>query len=355
MIVGLDIGRQYVKAVQLDKTRSGYKVQNAVTRLVPEPNRPFDPEKIDNPAWVVAIRELFRELNVKPKKVKHLVSSISSSNISVKQITTMEMATDELYSAMNFEARKHIPMDGTDAVIDFQVFGSNKKEVDKIDVGLVACTKGVLNTHLELLKDSGLKAGIVDADPIALTNLFTHLHDYPEDGVVVMLDIGALSSTVVVWGRQDQYFTRDIPIGGHQFVKWLSDKKSLDYTEAQEKLSHSGLELISDNDTAPEEDATAGAISVADRTVFDNLVEDLRRSLRYYAKSTGQSYFLKIFLTGGAADIPGLSDFIHEKLNVDVDILNPFVKFEQPDDLEIPHPSRYAIAAGLAMRGGMTK
>ena len=39
---------------------------------------------------------------------------------------------------MTFEARKHIPMDGSDAVIDFQVFGPNPKEVDKIDIGLVA-------------------------------------------------------------------------------------------------------------------------------------------------------------------------------------------------------------------------
>ena len=48
---------------------------------------------------------------------------------------TMDMATEELQSALTFEARKHIPMDGTDAVIDFQIFGQNPNEVDKIDVG----------------------------------------------------------------------------------------------------------------------------------------------------------------------------------------------------------------------------
>ena len=46
-------------------------------------------------------------------------------------------------------------MDGTDAVIDYQILGSNKQEVDKIDVGLVACTKGFAS-HMDLLK-SGLK------------------------------------------------------------------------------------------------------------------------------------------------------------------------------------------------------
>ena len=98
------------------------------------------------------------------------------------------MPSDELESAMTFEARKHIPMDGTDAVIDYQIIGSNKKEVDKIDVGLVACTKGVLNNHIDLLKDCGLKPGIVDVNPIAMSNAFSFIKDVPEDGLVVLED-----------------------------------------------------------------------------------------------------------------------------------------------------------------------
>ena len=80
--------------------------------------------------WVMAVRELMREMNINPKRVKNLVTSLNGTNVSVKQITTMDMPEDELFSSMTFEARKHIPMDGSDAVIDFQVFGPNPKEVD---------------------------------------------------------------------------------------------------------------------------------------------------------------------------------------------------------------------------------
>ena len=125
------------------------------------------------------------------------------------------MPEDELFSSMTFEARKHIPMDGSDAIIDFQVFGPNPKEVDKIDVGLVACTKKVSNAHLDLLKEVGFTPGIVDADPIAITNAFGNANEFPEEGAIVLLDIGSVSSSLVVWGRKDQFFTRDIPIGGY--------------------------------------------------------------------------------------------------------------------------------------------
>ena len=109
MYLGLDIGRQYVKMVAVDKTKDGYRILDAGTRLVPEPNTAYDPEKIDRPHWVMAVKELFRQQNLNPRKVRKVVSGINGSSASVKQITTMDMPAEELESAMTFEARKHIP------------------------------------------------------------------------------------------------------------------------------------------------------------------------------------------------------------------------------------------------------
>ena len=261
----------------------------------------------------------------------------------------MDMPTEELASAMTFEARKHIPMDGTDAVIDYQILGSNDKEVDKIDVGLVACTKGVLNAHIDLLKECGLKPGVIDVDPIAVTNTFTFLKDIPEDGLAVLLDIGALSSSLIVWGSGQQYFTRDLPIGGHHFVREVVERREINYTEAQDLLYKKGVSTVLKSDSADEQ----SGLSVAERSVFDNLIEDIRRSLRFYAKQTGQSFFLKILLTGGAAETPGLTELINSKLDIDCDILNPFDGVEGADSLSVDNPSQYVLAMGLSLRAGM--
>ena len=349
MFLGLDIGRQYVKMIAMNKTKDGYKLLDAGHRLVPDPNQAFDPDKIETHHWVMAVKELLRQQGLNPKKIKTLATGISGASASVKQITTMEMPNEELESAMTFEARKHIPMDGTDAVIDYQILGSNEKEVDKIDVGLVACTKGVLNAHVDLLKECGLKPGVIDVDPIAVTNSFTYLKDMPEDGLAVLLDIGALSSSLVVWGSGQQYFTRDLPIGGHHFVKEVVDKKEIKYTEAQDLLYKEGVSLVLKSESEDDQ----SALSVAQRSVFDNLVEDIRRSLRFYAKQTGQSFFLKILLTGGAADTPGLADLISSKLSIDCDVLNPFDGVEGADSLSLDNPSQYVLAMGLCIRAGM--
>jgi len=347
MFLGLDIGRQYVKMVAADQTKDGYKLVDAGSRLVPEPNSAYDPEKIDQAHWVMAVKELFRQQGFNPKKAKSIITGINGSSASIKQITTMEMPSDELESAMTFEARKHIPMDGTDAVIDYQIIGSNKKEVDKIDVGLVACTKGVLNNHLDLLKDCGLKPGIVDVNPIAMSNAFSFIKDVPEDGLVVMLDVGAVSSTLVVYGKGEQFFTRDLPIGGHHFVKELSDKKEVGYIDAQDTLYREGLSASNGSEVEGQ------GVGIAERTVYDSLIEDMRRSLRFYAKQTGQSFFLKIFLTGGAAGTPGLAQEVNEKLNIECAVFDPFESMVGADDVSISNPSQYTTALGLGIRGGM--
>ena len=349
MLVGLDIGRQYIKVVAMNKVKDGYKIIDAGKRLVPDPNQAFDPDKIDTHHWVMSIKELLRQQKLNPKKIKLLATGISGSSASVKQITTMEMPTEELESAMTFEARKHIPMDGTDAVIDYQILGSNEKEVDKIDVGLVACTKGVLNSHIDLLKESGLKPGVIDVDPIAITNAFTYLKDMPSDRLAVLLNIGSLSSSLVVWGSGQQYFTRELNVGGHQFIKEIVNKKNVSYMEAQDILFKEGVLSISKKS---DEENVAG-LGVAERSVYDNLIEDLRRSLRFYAKQTGQSFFLKILLTGGAASTPGLADLISSKLNIDSAILNPFEGVDGSDDVSIENPSQYTLAMGLCIRAGM--
>ena len=352
MYLGLDIGRQYVKMVTAEKTNDGYRILDAGSRLVPDSNTAFDPEKIDKSHWVMAVRELFKQQGFNPKKAKSLITGIGGSSASIKQITTMEMPSEELESAMTFEARKHIPMDGTDAVIDYQILGSNKQEVDKIDVGLVACTKGALTSHMDLLKECGLKPGIVDVNPIAMSNAFSFIKDIPEDGLVVMLDIGAVSSSLVVYGKGQQFFTRDLPVGSHHFVKELSEKKEIGYIDAQDSLFKEGLSASmksNSDDSLPE-----GAVGIAERTVYDNLVEDMRRSLRFYAKQTGQSFFLKIFLSGGGASTPGLVDFVNQKLNIECAVFDPFENIDGKDNLSISNPSQFTTALGLGIRGGMS-
>ena len=89
---------------------------------------------------------------------------------------------------------------------------------------------------------------------------------------------------------------------------------------------------------------------MAEKTIINNLIDDVRKSLRYYAKSNnGNSNFKRLFISGGFAELEGLKELIADELRIETDILNPFNNISC--DMKIDNPSKYSIGVGLALRG----
>ena len=101
---------------------------------------------------------------------------------------------------------------------------------------------------------------------------------------------------------------------------------STDYNEALELKSQKGIDAL--NDSSANEDGSEEhdplAIKVEQKTVFSSLVDEMRKTLRYYMKTSNQAFFNKFYLTGGSAEMLGLKEYVGENLNVDVEVLDPF-------------------------------
>jgi len=62
MILGLDVGRQVIKTVTVEKQRSGgYKLLHVAQRLIPEQHKAYDPEAVSRPIVVMAIKEILKQ------------------------------------------------------------------------------------------------------------------------------------------------------------------------------------------------------------------------------------------------------------------------------------------------------
>ena len=257
------------------------------------------------------------------------------------------MKEDELLQSLEFEAKKHIPLDGTETVMDYHIKGSNTNEIDKIDVLLVATTKNIIKQSNSIMKESGFKNSIFDAEPIALTNCMIHNYGKTDDGIDIILDVGCSTSTLVVFGEGQTYFTREIDIAGFHIIKEIMKKYSTDYTDACNILMEDGINTLQSS-TDDTEDTFS--LEVAEKTIISSLIDEIRKSLRYYVKSNnGNSNFKRIFLSGGFSHIDGLKNQISDELRIETDILNPFNNIAS--DIKIENPSRFSVAVGLALRG----
>ncbi|MBC8213514.1 MAG: type IV pilus assembly protein PilM [Candidatus Marinimicrobia bacterium] len=346
--LGIDFGYYSVKIVQLEKNASGYTLINAGNRRIIDEMDVFDPEIIDKSHWVAAILDLCKEMKINPKRIKNVVSSISGNFVSIKQITTLEMSNQELISSLEFEAKKHIPLDGSSAVMDYHIIGSDAKELDKINVLLVATTKKLLNQHHEIIQNVGFKTGVFDTDPVSALNVYLALNGLTSDGVDVILNLGNNSSTLIVWGSNQRIFTRELQTAGHHFTKAIMEAHSISYSEAETMKFEKGVDAVNTN-SIDSESSTSFGLEIAEKTIFASFGDEIRKTLRYYLKSSANTHFNRFFLTGGSAVLPGLQAMLSEYLNMTVEILNPCEKIDHK--LNIENPTQYTVAVGAAIRG----
>ncbi len=346
MITAIDLGYSTVKILQLTGGSSGYTVLNSGSKSISNNLKTYDPEKISKSNWVAAIQDLTKEMGINPKKVKNLITSISGYGVSVKQVSTMEMSEDEMINSLEFEARKHIPLDGSEPVIDFHMLGQDKKELDKSNVLLVSTTKNIVMNHHDIIKEAGFKPGVFDTDTVALTNFYIHNNGFSNDGVDVIIQMGAMYTTLIIWGANQKFFTRELPIAGHHITKAVMKTHGMNYEEAENLKFEKGVDALTQS--TAEEGENAG-IQTEQQTILNNLCDELRKTLRYYMKSNPQAKFNSFHFCGGSTKMIGLKDFISSTLRIDLNPINPFEKITQNQSVE--NPEIFAIVAGMALRG----
>ena len=71
--------------------------------------------------------------------------------MAVKQIRSISLSAEELESSLIFEARKHLPLDDTEAILDYQILDGSS-DSQNLEILMVATTKkafdGIINVRL---------------------------------------------------------------------------------------------------------------------------------------------------------------------------------------------------------------
>lgn len=347
--VGLDIGTHSIKLVVTDKGSHGrMKLVKALSRNIYGSNEKYDLDGPKKTQIVPIVLEMFQEAGLRPKRVHHLGSSIGGLNQAAKEIKTLQMSDEEMTSAIMVEARKHLPLDGSESVVDFQVLGEDPKDADKVRVLVAATTKRVFDAHLDILRELELKPGVIDLEPLASINAYMSHTELPDDGVVVFLNVGARRTNLLILGRKDMFFSRDLPVGGYTFTEEIMKKLGAKFGDAEDMKRTQGLAARGMKLVEPVSDAGDSGLSLADKPAMEKLGDEVNRSLRYYVKETGQSFFVRMEVVGGTAESPDLCDFLTKKFSIDCRPFDPFAHVE--GSAEVRNRFQYAAAVGLAAR-----
>ena len=336
--VALDIGSTFIKLVQLKGSEKSYQ-------LVKFGMIPLPPEVIvegavmDAGRVVEAIKELLAQQKVSTKSV---VISVSGSSVIIKRVSVADMTDEELAESIKWEAEQYIPFSIDDVNIDFQKLGPAATE-GQADVLLVAVKKDKINDYINLVKEAGLEPVVMDVDAFALANMY-ELNYEMEPGATALLNIGASVMNINILRDGISIFTRDITVGGNRYTEALQRDFGLSYEDAEKVKRGEDVE-------GADKEQLAAAIA----TVTEDIAAETQRSFEFFRSTTGNEQVARVLVSGGCARIGQFSAILSERLEIPVEVTNPFKNLKidpkrfDPALIEEAAPL-CAVAVGLAMR-----
>ena len=351
--LGVDFGTAGIKLIEL-KNQGGKPVLLTYGYVEEEVNIPRGDFQKKCPEIVALLKEICRKARVSSHKV---IAALPSFAVFSSLINLPSMSKKELSSAIQWEAKKIIPMPIEEVVLDWKTIlrgkegsfqggltggnvdeGSLGQQNKELKILLTAAPKNLVERYIEIFKKADLEFLSLETESFALVRSLVG-HD---PSIVMILDLGDIVTDIIIVERGIPLYSRSIEVGGKNITKTISNSLNVDFKRAEQFKRDIGL-------SQDKESSIPKAISM----VLSSIVNEIRYSIDLYQSQNPNKSVEKIVLSGGAAFLPNLPQYLSETLGLRTYIGNPWDRvshaLELKPVLEELGP-KFAVAIGLGMR-----
>ncbi|HDN97821.1 MAG TPA: hypothetical protein ENG68_01500 [bacterium] len=324
--VGIDIGSRYIKIIEGIVRKGKLYIRNAGFVENPVENfRKFNEDEIKILSGF--LKDYLKKLSIKGKET---ICSISGEDIILHYFEIPDIPEEEIKNAVQLEALQVISTPLGDLEYDYVVFDFKGKK----NILFVAYPKEKCEVFVNFLSSSGLKPVIMDIDSLAVINCYEYFNK-DEKSPIFILNVGHEYTNFSIKGAGGYIFVRDIHFGGRNITQLISETYQLSIREAED------FKIKKENNHQVKNFVEQS---------LEEITDELNGGLRYFENKTGLRPS-KILLTGGSSLLPGLKEFLEEKLKTKVELWNPFYKFDDSLPYDIKKNGIYfAPCLGLIIR-----
>ena len=335
--IALDIGSSAVKLLEVESGVGALHIRGFGSHPLPpsaiQNNMVQEPEPV-----ATAIRDLLKTSGATARQV---ITAVPGPAVIIKKIQLPSQSPKELENSVLFEAGNFIPESLENVHLDYMITDVLEKE-NQFEILLVAVKRDIINSYTTTIRMAKLEPLIADVDYFALENMFDLNYAPAEKDVVALVNIGARYSCMNILRGNRSTFTGDVPVGGKEFNDALVRNLGVNFAEAERiKLGQSTEHPL---------DQIAPIL----QPVKEFLAEEIHRALSFFWTAATDETISAIYLSGGAARMPGLKDLLAERLEVPVSFVNPFDKVAIARGVDREALERdaasYAVAVGLGVR-----
>jgi type IV pilus assembly protein PilM len=283
-----------------------------------------------------ALRKLVHEAGISNKNV---VVGIPSSKMFTTVTDFPKLPGKELEKTIMYQADQFIPTKVDDSKIDYAVIGDSPVDSNKVEVLLASVTKKYAESRLDMLESIGLNVIAMEPDAFALSRAV--VGDAQE--AIMVLDMGASATDLVVLYGNNPRLVRSIPVGGETLLKAAEQNLSVDDKQAMQFIYKFGLM----------QDKLEGQVFKAIAPSVDSLVGEVEKSIKFFTARYKNVPISKIIVTGRASVLPDFPVYLVNKTNITVEIGNSWLNVSYPKNIYndlMSVSNQYSVAVGLAER-----
>lgn len=348
-VIGIDIGSSAIKVVQMRQSK-GKAVLETYGELSLGPYIGTEVgrvTKLQAQDLSNALMDLMKEANVTARSAGVSIP-FSSSLTSVVEFPQVPAA--KLKQMVPLEARKYIPVPMHEVMLDWLVIPNDQEEKEwsraraqksqklkaqtpKTEVLLVAIHNEVLNNYQAIATKGSLNVGFYELE------IFSTIRSSLGHGIAPMMivDMGASSTKVYIVERGVVRSSHLINIGSQEMTLALTRAFGWNFERAERAKREQGLE---------------GEVRDTLLSTLGRIFTEVNRVLLSYEKKYGKD-ISRVVLSGGGSELIGLSQYVQDKVPVNVSLSHPFEKITTPaflEDVLKEVGPEFAVAVGVALR-----
>lgn len=332
IVWGLDIGHSSIKAAKLARTGNTVTVMGYAIEPINVTEDGDRDEAVVKALQQLAQHEEFGSIPV--------VASLSGRQIFSRTINIPVLNPKKVDKMVELEARQQIP--GNFDEVEWGYHLSPNPDGASNDVALFAAKRELTDELVRKCKRAGINLVGVSVSSLALYNFVRFDQEFPDDETVIILDVGAENTDLVLY-QGETLWMRTLALSGNDVTKVFMKKFRVSFEEA-ETLKRQ----IGDSRQAEK------ILKVLEGTL-NELTSEVQRSLGFYKSQNPNAKLENIVISGNTFRLPNLPEYIAERLRYTVNILEDLDKIQVAGGIDRENFLRdlqsLGVALGLALQG----
>jgi len=338
--VGVDIGSSGIKIVELKK-------EGGKARLMSYgfSENPLNLDKTSNQETAGVINEIYGKAGIFSRQAVSALSTFSVFSSVISLVGLNKNDDKDIDSAVQWEAKKVIPLPLEEIVLDWKKIDESQDKnkalavKDDVKVLLTGAPKSLVKKYIEIFKLAKINLLSLETETFALIRALLG----NDKSTVMVVEIGASTSNVIIVKESIPMLSRSIDIGGTTITEAISNNLNIGKERAEQFKYDMGISAV---------DSPEGAIPKTIAETISPVVNEIKYAIDIF-QNKGGAKVEKIILTGGSALLLNLPSYLSKMLNLNVIVGDPWYRVSYPVDLKPALDDlgpRLSTAIGLAMR-----